>query len=400
MVVHNISFGKTTYHFEDAELRTRLINLRNAKGDIHWIRADLTTTKSTLIGRIMWSVVKHFSCLRNLFYGVNLEHSKKLLEALSPALNTPKNAELYEIYKDAVASFEQIAPNHLLFSKPSHSRPHDLPINDRHKQLQFEDLVCSSQGMCSGLTDLKIEKDVLELVRKKQPKGIRYNPQKISAFVEGGNCTALSLDFIEKYFAMLKQLPLEGEVEPKLFDKKMTAVGKLYKRGGNDVGRLVEFRSRQAAFNCIEVDKNERGVDFSRAKVESLANFHDFRIGHDSGGFDIVKDARSKLKMQLKQMPEGAYLLRVNKPMDNEKLEEYGHSMVFVRSQHGDYFYDPNLGTEKIEKHTASRIFWHLRRNWNKYEVSEARFYQMTPPNPGTSAAVEDQTGTQSQKER
>ena len=64
------------------QLISTLTQLTSAQKSRDWIRADLTLSKSSKLGRIFWCAIKHFNCLREFFYGVNLEKSKERLHAL------------------------------------------------------------------------------------------------------------------------------------------------------------------------------------------------------------------------------------------------------------------------------------------------------------------------------
>ena len=80
------------------------------------------------MGRIIWSVAKHFNFLRNIFYKIDLNKSKNILEQLQPQLISSSNTQLIDLYKKAVSSFNLIAPKHavkeeLKTQKPKQTKP-------------------------------------------------------------------------------------------------------------------------------------------------------------------------------------------------------------------------------------------------------------------------------------
>lgn len=91
-------------------LAETLDSLRSANKKMTWIRGDLSTSKSSVIGRAFWVIAKHFDWMRKLFYSVDLEESKKILISLKPQVQ--KNPTMSALFKAAVDNFNQIAPNH------------------------------------------------------------------------------------------------------------------------------------------------------------------------------------------------------------------------------------------------------------------------------------------------
>ena len=139
--------------------------------------------------------------------------------------------------------------------------------------------------------------------------------------------------------------------------------------------------NRQDAFNCIEVDRSQEGVDFSLAKVQSIANFHFFKITHSSSEFtyndDNPENTKNILAQEITNLPTGVHLLRDIIPSDNKKLEECGHSMIFIKEEQGTFFYDPNFGVDLIKGDVIAGIFDILKKNYNLFKVRQSRFYTL-----------------------
>lgn len=89
-----------------------LTKLATVQKNKQWIQADLTLRGSSLIGRICWCVIKHFDCLREFFYGVNLGKSKARLHTLRAAIMTGGDQKQIAIYNSAVKAFNIVAKRH------------------------------------------------------------------------------------------------------------------------------------------------------------------------------------------------------------------------------------------------------------------------------------------------
>ena len=123
---------------------------------------------------------------------------------------------------------------------------------------------------------------------------------------------------------------------------------------------------------------DDNGEDLAQQKMQAILNNGDFSITHASGKFDISQNSKASLKATLDSLPQGVHLIRDIKPLNNEKLEDYGHSMILMKHRLGYFFYDPNLGVEYIKNEGISnRIFENLAMNYARFKVSETRFYQM-----------------------
>lgn len=99
-----------------------LDNLIQAKKDTHWILADLSTDESSWFGRLMWAICKHFKCLRNFFYDVDLDKAQQSFAAMSKRIlgkENPRLARLREKWAAAAVNFNRIVglKHHTFVSK-------------------------------------------------------------------------------------------------------------------------------------------------------------------------------------------------------------------------------------------------------------------------------------------
>lgn len=249
------------------------------------------------------------------------------------------------------------------------------------------------QGYSRGATDLEKSREVFEKVLEKRPKGITFNQNKLEGKVSGGNCSALSFEFIQRYFEFLKQresLQVEGNKGGENLLDPMQEIEKLLERFENGGGEnVVHFRSIQEAFNTFEIEKTEDTVDITAAKIQAIANYFDFEASPASDERDLIVDGQGTLVETVNTLKNGVYLLRTIRPEDNERLEMYGHSMVWIKKDKETFFYDPTNGARIIQsKWPADFLFTALqyqyaRAGWDGqgWKTRKYRFYEISPAN-------------------
>ncbi len=249
----------------------------------------------------------------------------------------------------------------------------------RQKSSDVVKLVNGTQGVSYGKTQKDRVAEIFSQLEKDQPMGIKFNKNAIKGDVRGGNCTAMSLDFASEYLKMKKKSEISEATPLKVLIERIKMFASQYNLGRTEIN--MEFRNRQKAFNCIEVDRQQQGGDFSLAKVQSLANFHFLKITDVSEEFTYLdwdhKKTKDKLIQVVNKLQNGIHFLRDLFPSENKKLEEHGHSMVLIKEEQGAFFYDPNTGVELINRNVAGRIFDILRINFLYFKVLQSRFYKL-----------------------
>jgi len=279
-----------------------------------------------------------------MVFHTNIEQTRDLLSQLAPQISDYHRLTL--LLKETLQVVE--------------SKPEKRP--SLYRRLQK-----ASQGPCSGINWRPKSKSYLKKLQADSPSTIGFNAEKLSWTTRGGNCTAIALEFIERYF---------NSDSSESAESRLKRIAKSLKFGGN----IREMRARQGAFNCIEV-KNSSAMTGTAEKVGALLNFHDFKLINQSNTFDLLDDLRPKLSGILSSMDWGIYFMRDIKPANNDKLEEHGHSMVLIRTRGGDFFFDPNKGLEKIEAQgLEERVFEHLKHNYKRFEISQATFFKVVRP--------------------
>jgi hypothetical protein len=218
----------------------------------------------------------------------------------------------------------------------------------------------------------------VEYLNRWRENGIVFNQSGITPSTDGGTCTSMSLDFVEEFFKLRKVHVMAGHYSNDLF------LNSIRNLGGRFAKSSEEMRTRQAAFNTIEIVPHSSGVDISKNKVQSLANLHNFKVDHASKEIQVGSANYEKtLKEEVAKLPEGLYLLRTIKPFNNVRDELHGHSMIYVKSQKEGFFYDPNQGAKYMKNvdhlPELSRALTHCRA---LFDTSHARFYRLAPSAP------------------
>ena len=229
---------------------------------------------------------------------------------------------------------------------------------------------CAQWPKCNGSTNKKLAHKTVRQLNVKTVNSVKFNDNKVTGYVDGGNCTSLAFDFGKRALALYNQNLSIIEMAEKIREWKP-----LYEAG--DAGDISKMRSYQEAFNTIEVDK-QASTDLCRRKIEAMANFYDLDINHASPEFKILHDQQTKAIEIMKDLQNGVHFLRIIKPLDNDKQEEFGHSLVCIKKDDELLFYDPSDSMEYINsKYLGDRVFHHFKRCLNRWDVQDARFYKM-----------------------
>jgi hypothetical protein len=228
----------------------------------------------------------------------------------------------------------------------------------------------SQEGCCGQVSKEEVEKFLPKLLRNPSP-GISFDPMTVndrSKIV--GTCTAMSIKFAFNYFNLRKE-----SVQPPgslLFEDRLGALKDKFEISSK------KMRSRQWTYSSIRVNSKE--IDISKSKIESCIRSHGFEINYCSNEMDIAE--RDSWEKQFKKLDLGVYFIRMIQPnSNNAKLESFGHSMIYIREMDATYFYDNNIGLEKLsgiekEKCLYDRLF----AVHEKWKIPSMRLYRLFQP--------------------
>ncbi|CCB87645.1 putative uncharacterized protein [Parachlamydia acanthamoebae UV-7] len=227
-----------------------------------------------------------------------------------------------------------------------------------------------SQYGCSGKVATQKAVKVFHQLKQERASGIDFNENYIPSQIEGGTCSAMSLAFAEEYFKVRKKT--QGLPNHQVLTH-MKKIGKKFAKSN------TEMRIRQAAFNTIQVTRPTYSIDYSKNKIQSLANLHHFMINYASEAFTMHSARKTQeIENEVAKLPEGTYFIRMIKPCDNEKLEHCGHSMVYIKENGLELFYDPNAGLLNLSGvHRAHAFSAAFKIYQTHSQLSDTRFYRL-----------------------
>jgi len=225
----------------------------------------------------------------------------------------------------------------------------------------------NSQYGCCGSFSVEKADIIWQKLQKDPAPGISFDRAIVhNAKSIIGTCTAMSLEFASTYFRLRE----EG-VSEALLDK-LRSLEEGFKESSE------EMRSRQIAFSSITVDPTA-AIDISKSKIESCVKCHDFSIDYCSDEIDITSGI-DILRQEIERLPQGVYFVRMLKPKINHKMEERGHSMIYVHEKDLTFFYDNNQGLENITPVSAvGTLLERLSGLHQEWDIPNVRFYRLQP---------------------
>lgn len=233
-------------------------------------------------------------------------------------------------------------------------------------------LFLGSQVGCNGPVSVAKVEAIRAKLDARRSTGIQFNPKKTGPILLGGTCTAMALEFLELYFKARKISIKQPDAQSDML------VHRLIKLGPKFSSSSQKMRNRQAAYNTIEVQSNDSTIDYSKNKVQSLANYHSFVIDYSSSVIDIERADECSIVKEVDALPEGAFFIRILKSENNEKLESSGHSLVYIKEGGLGLFFDPNYGVRNLTSSGHSKILFEgLKDCFRSFKVNQARFYRL-----------------------
>lgn len=255
---------------------------------------------------------------------------------------------------------------------------HDGQTRIFYSKLLFE----GKQTECSGLVDIPKAESIREDLNKKSSEGILFNKKKLTGRIEGGTCTAMCVKFISTYFKIKNTCKRNPDYTPQKLLDSLSQIGKKFASSSE------KMKVRQAAYNTIEVTgfDIDSTIDYSKNKMQSILNHRSFVINRSSSEIELNYHNEKLISDEVEALPEGTYLLRIIKPDNKEKLEEHGHSLVYIKEEGIGLFYDPNMGVIQLvpQEHSDILSICMLNR-LGDFGLNKARFYQIQPNSVSSS---------------
>lgn len=242
-------------------------------------------------------------------------------------------------------------------------------------------LFFSCQANHLGLASIKKIESIRNRLFEQSSDGITFNESKISAIITGGNCSAIALEFAHSYISAKEDLCkkigediFRSQAKSQVLLLLIKRLGKIFHTSNE------EMRTRQGAYNTIEVLPSLENIDFSKEKIQSIANYHNFKIDITTDEINSYMISQPEdIRDYVCSLPQGIYLLRIIKPAENEKLEEYGHSTIYIQEEPVKVFFDPNRGAFNISHEDIAKKFYAIfQSQLLQFNVSQVRFYRLT----------------------
>lgn len=219
-----------------------------------------------------------------------------------------------------------------------------------------------------GAVDIQKRNQYFSKLVKSAAKGVTFNSKYLETSCFGGTCSAQSLNFAKLFFTSPTYL--------KSLAEKVHWVANQCQKSS------IDLRTQQAALNAITFDPNTRVKDPNRAKVESIVALQDFVVVHAS---DSIREENGQVnfndfKKTVESLPEGFYFTRILHKRNNHKGESYGHSVVFINSLDGCYFWDPMGQCYQFADETAIKdLYDRIGGTRSRWALEDPRFYKIMP---------------------
>ncbi len=220
-----------------------------------------------------------------------------------------------------------------------------------------------------GPVNVPLVNRLMEDLNQKAPSGIFFDPKHLEYQLSGGVCSAHSISFIKD---------LLSSNEPS-FHKRVIKCAQNYSTSS------TTLRTHQAALNAIS-KVEDPPEDFMKAKIEALVALHNLEIDYASADNVFINSQqysdsgvdKSDFYNAVEKLPEGIFLIRAISKEDNHRGECYGHSMAFINSKDGQYFFDPSYGCTQIASgEVKKKLYDCVAGQCSTWGLNYPRFYRL-----------------------
>lgn len=221
-----------------------------------------------------------------------------------------------------------------------------------------------SQSACIGNVDVDKAQDICAMLNRDSEDDVKFRAYKVSMSIHGGTCSAMAFEFADRYLkAREAGLSAEQTIDRLSPDFKTSN---------------LEFRTRQSAFNTIYKSKQTAG-DFKKAKIASMLRFHQRKVVQASDCFDLdTLYSLKNIEEILQEFQRGVFVIRCISEDNSEKGESHGHSMVLIREDGKNYFYNPGTGVSELDpNYPAGALYKELRKINRQFDIPLGRIYQI-----------------------
>lgn len=213
--------------------------------------------------------------------------------------------------------------------------------------------------------EYELAKEVYAFIRKERPAKVDFDSMLLNEPVNSHTCSAMALDFLTRYMKECSSLKKAADCK-----KCVQNFGRFYRAS------TVTFGSRQAAFNTIKVDHKyalSEPESIKDRKIQSLANYYGLKLkpATRTVKFSEISKDPQKFMDSIDKLKDGLYVIRAIKPVDNVKMESYGHTMVLIKGKNFSVYYDNKYGAADITDDVAG----YVKDKLIAWKIPEIKFY-------------------------
>jgi hypothetical protein len=210
-----------------------------------------------------------------------------------------------------------------------------------------------SQKNCDGEGSLNEINRTIVLYQDYFEQNIRFNTMCVAPSLQGGSCSAMTVTFLSKVMQIIQKM--------NNFKQDGIQRNQLINLAENFLTSGETFISQQLVLNTIQVLSKEK-LDFLPGKVQGILHLKNLAMKQVVFIDDLDDYQNEKCKTSfctaLQKANLGLYIIRsIKTAYENNKKEDFGHSMALIKGPDTSYFYDPNSGLVELKENTFSKLF-------------------------------------------
>ncbi|MCH9627108.1 MAG: hypothetical protein S4CHLAM2_07420 [Chlamydiales bacterium] len=247
-----------------------------------------------------------------------------------------------------------------------------------------------ASGQCDGPRSKEL---VVRLNRgaERTYSTVSFNEEMLSSNqLDGGACSAIAFRVAKKVLGLIATLQAStlppANQERSFIIQFMQIVGALEEiatsKKAPDKCKQAAIRTEQVALNTITVDRERVSSGAAvAAKVGAMASFYGLKTVESTSELRVKGNTQLKeqLNVLVQGLNEGVYFLRIIQEKYNHKLEEKGHSIVYVKKGGAEYYFDPALGAYAL---FSDLLYSSLRSANARFGVDLLSFHRLEEENP------------------
>lgn len=238
----------------------------------------------------------------------------------------------------------------------------------------------------AGVTNLEEAKElIVQLNSVNKTKSISFDANMLTNNqLTGGACSAIALRVAREVFNLTEQLEKENLTKSDrkcaLFNKIRQIIEEVNQEGKSSKtsGKAMHTRTIQQAFNTICVDRNKAVEDVFQDKIKAIASFYNLTVSKSSEEAVVNEECNMQelLERQIGSLDAGIHLLRIIDYKYNHKLENCGHSALYIKLGKVNLYFDPALGLYHLVDR-VELVYNALKSAQQRFKVDRFRFHKL-----------------------